>query len=115
MENSTPEKPTDENPTSEKPTPENSTDEQSTDKKSKCPPRMGAMIAVAIALIATGISVGIGWCQNSSRTTEAHARMLHQESQLESATPRTKYRDLNVPPDNANTTATERRKPQTIT
>ncbi len=110
MENSTPENPTNEHSTSEKPT-----DENSTDKKSKCPPRMGAMIAVAIALIATGISVGIGWCQNSSRTTEAHARMLHQESQLESASPRTEYRDLNVPPDNANTTATERRKPQTIT
>ena len=107
MENSTPENPTDENSTPENPTPENPTPE-----KSKCPPRMGAMIAVAIALIATGISVGIGWCQNSSRTTEAHARMLQQESQLESASPRTEYRDLSVPSDNGNTTATERRKPQ---
>ena len=109
-ENSTPEKPTDENSTPEKPT-----DENSTNKKSKCPPRMGAMIAVAIALIATGISVGIGWCQNSSRTTEAHARMLQQESQSESASPRTEYRGFTLPSDNGNTTPTERRKPQAIT
>ena len=103
MENSTPENSTDENSTPENP------------KKPKSPSRMGAMIAVAIALIATGISVGIGWCQNSSRTTEAHARTLQQESQLESASPRTEYRGFNVPPDNGNTTATERRKPQAIT